>query len=80
MIAQVCELKPGEFIWVGGDTHIYTNHLNQVKEQISRREKIDDMPKMIINPEVKMIEDFQFEDFNLVGYNPLPAIKAPIAV
>ena len=80
MIAHVCDLKLGDFIWVGGDTHLYNNHFEQVKEQLSRRRDIRPMPKMIINPMAKDIFNFQYEDFKLEGYNPLPAIKAPIAV
>jgi thymidylate synthase len=80
MIAQVCGLELGEFIWTGGDVHIYNNHFDQAKLQISRRNDIRPMPKMKINPERKNIEEFVFEDFELVGYDPHPLIKAPIAV
>lgn len=78
MIAQVCGLRPGEFVWTGGDVHLYLNHIEQVDEQLSREPK--KAPEIKINPEVKNIEDFKFEDFELVGYEPHPAIKAPIAV
>ncbi|MDQ5912012.1 MAG: thymidylate synthase [Patescibacteria group bacterium] len=78
MIAQVCDLKPGEFIWTGGDTHLYSNHFEQVDEQLSREAR--PAPTMKINPEVKDLFDFKFEDFTLEGYDPHPAIKAPIAV
>lgn len=78
MIAQVCGLKPGEFIWTGGDTHLYSNHFEQVEEQLSREAR--SAPTMKINPEVKDLFDFKFEDFTLEGYDPHPAIKAPIAV
>lgn len=78
MIAQITGLKPGEFIWTGGDTHLYLNHLEQVDEQLSREAK--EAPTLKINPEVKDLFDFKFEDFELINYDPHPAIKAPIAV
>ncbi|MBU3668679.1 MAG: thymidylate synthase [Candidatus Taylorbacteria bacterium] len=78
MIAQVCGLEPGEFVWTGGDTHLYINHLNQVEEQLSREAR--PAPTMHINKDVKDLFEFTFEDFTLEGYDPHPAIKAPIAV
>jgi thymidylate synthase len=78
MVAQVCGLKPGDFVHTFGDLHLYANHLEQAKLQLSREPR--PLPQMKINPAVKNIHDFQFEDFELVGYDPHPAIKAPIAV
>jgi thymidylate synthase len=78
MVAQVCDLKPGDFVHTFGDLHLYSNHLEQAKEQLSREPR--PLPQMKLNPNVKNIHDFKFEDFELVNYNPHPAIKAPIAV
>lgn len=78
MIAQVCGYEAGEFIHTLGDAHLYTNHLEQVDLQLSRKPKV--LPKMLINPNVKNILDFKYEDFSLTGYDPDPAIKAPIAI
>jgi len=78
MLAQVCGLEPGEFIHTTGDTHIYLNHFEQVDLQLSREPR--KLPKMKINPDVKSIFDFEYEDFTLEDYDPYPAIKAPVAV
>lgn len=80
IIAQICKLNVGEFVWTGGDTHLYLNHLEQANTQLARRNNIRPMPKMKINPTKENIEDFTIEDFELVDYNPHEAIKAPIAV
>jgi thymidylate synthase len=78
MIAQVCGLQPGEFIHTFGDVHIYNNHLEQVQLQLSR--KPYPLPVMNLNPEVKNIFEFKYEDFTLEHYEFHPAIKAPVAV
>ena len=78
MVAQVCDLQPGEFIHTFGDAHIYSNHMEQVKLQLRREPR--KLPKMKLNPEVKDIFDFTFEDFILEDYNPYPAIKGKVAV
>lgn len=78
MFAQVCNLKVGDFVHTFGDAHIYSNHIEQVKEQLSRKPR--KLPVMKLNPDIKDIFDFTFSDFNLEGYNPHPPIKAPVAV
>ncbi len=78
MIAQVCDLEPGDFVHTFGDVHIYCNHLEQCRTQLSREPRA--LPKMKINPKVKDIFSFSFEDFELIGYDPHLTIKAPIAV
>lgn len=78
MMAQACGLEPGNFVHTLGDVHIYNNHFDQVNLQLSREPRA--LPKMEINSEVKDIFAYKFEDFNLVGYDPHPAIKAPIAI
>lgn len=78
MVARVCGLQPGEFVHTLGDTHIYQNHLEQVKLQLSREPRA--LPQMKINPAVKSIFDFQYEDFELTGYDPHPHIKGAISV
>ena len=77
MIAQVCGLQPGDFVHTLGDTHLYLNHLDQAAEQLSREPR--KMPTMHLNPDVKSIFDFRYEDFTLEGYDPHPAIKAPMS-
>jgi len=78
MMAQVCGLRPGEFIHTLGDAHIYNNHFEQVREQLSRTPR--PLPTMRLNPEVKSIFDFKYEDFTLENYDPLPHIKATVSV
>lgn len=78
MLAQVVGLQPGEFVHTFGDAHLYSNHLQQVDLQLSRQPR--KLPEMHINPDVKSIFEFTFEDFELVGYDPHPHIKAPVAV
>ena len=78
MIAQVCGLKAGDFVHTLGDAHLYSNHLEQTREQLSREPR--KLPTMRINPTVKDILSFKFDDFTLEGYDPYPAIKAPVAV
>ena len=77
MIAQVCGLQPGDFVHTLGDTHLYLNHLDQAAEQLSREPR--KLPTMHLNPDVKSIFDFRYEDFTLEGYDPHPAIKAPMS-
>ena len=78
MVAQVCGLKAGDFVHTFGDCHLYLNHMEQTREQLSRQPKL--LPRMVINPEVTDLFDFKYDDFSLVGYDPHPAIKAPVAV
>ena len=79
MVAQVCDLEPGTFVHTLGDAHLYANHLEQTKLQLSRT-PIEPLPKLILNPDIKNIDDFKFEDIEVVGYEHHPHIKAPIAV
>jgi thymidylate synthase len=78
MIAQVCDLEVGDFVWTGGDTHIYSNHYEQVNTQLAREPRA--LPTMKINPDVKDIFSFKYDDFELLNYDPYPGIKAPVAV
>ncbi len=78
MVAQVTGLEAGTFVHTTGDTHLYLNHLEQARTQLQRAPRA--LPQMLLNPEVKEIEDFRYEDFELVGYDPWPAIKATVAV
>jgi thymidylate synthase len=78
MVAQVCGLAPGEFIHTFGDAHLYLNHLDQAREQLSREPR--PLPRMHLNPEVLDLFAFRYEDFTLSGYDPHPHIKAPVAV
>ena len=78
MVAQVCNLQPGEFIWTGGDTHLYLNHLEQVQQQLPRNFR--SLPTLRLNPAVNDIFTFTYEDISIENYDPHPAIKAPVAV
>jgi thymidylate synthase len=78
MVAQVCDLALGDFVWTGGDTHLYSNHMEQVDLQLTRSPR--PLPTMRINPDKKDILDFVFEDFTLENYDPYPGIKAPVAI
>lgn len=78
MVAQVCGLRPGDFVHTFGDLHLYANHLEQAKLQLSRQPR--PLPRMELNPDVQDIHAFRFEDFHLSGYDPHPGIKAPVAV
>jgi thymidylate synthase len=78
MIAQVCGYEAGDFVHTFGDAHIYSNHMEQIELQLSRNPK--PLPKMLLNPDIKNIFDFQFEDFTLIDYNPHPHIKGAVAI
>ena len=78
MVAQVCGLRAGDFVHTLGDAHLYLNHLDQAREQLGRSPR--SQPQMLLNPAVRDLFAFQYEDFTLQGYDPHPAIKAPIAV
>ena len=78
MVAQQCGLGLGDFVWTGGDCHIYDNHVEQVQLQLSREPR--PYPKLVIHRKPDSIFDYKFEDFEIVGYDPHPHIKAPVAV
>jgi thymidylate synthase len=78
MLAQVCDLRPGAFVWTGGDTHLYINHLEQVDLQLSRTPR--PLPQMKLNPDIRDVFEFKYEDFELLNYEPYPGIRAPVAV
>ena len=78
MLAQQCDLDVGDFVWTGGDCHIYNNHFDQVRLQLSREPR--PYPKLVIKRRPDSIFDYKYEDFEIVGYDPHPAIKAPVAV
>jgi thymidylate synthase len=78
MVAQQCDLGVGDFVWTGGDCHIYSNHFEQVREQLAREPR--PYPKLVIRRKPPTISDYRFEDFEFVGYDPHPHIKAPVAV
>lgn len=78
MLAQVCALQPGDFVHTFGDVHLYTNHMEQAKEQLMRQPRA--LPQMILNPDKKDIFDFKYEDFTLTNYDPHPHIKASVAI
>ncbi|MFT7614067.1 MAG: thymidylate synthase, partial [Parvicellaceae bacterium] len=78
MVAQVCGLEAGDFVHSFGDVHLYNNHIEQAEEQLSR--DFRSLPKMMMNPDVKSIFDFKFEDFQVVDYDPHPHIKAAVSI
>ena len=78
MVAQVCGLAPGDFVHTLGDAHLYSNHFEQAREQLVREPKA--LPKLVLNPDVRSLFDFRFEDVAIVDYAPHPAIRAPVAV
>ena len=78
MLAQQCDLQVGDFVWTGGDVHLYNNHLEQAQLQLSREPR--SLPKLVINRKPDSIFDYRFEDFEVVDYDPYPGIKAPVAI
>lgn len=78
MVAQQCDLIPGDFVWTGGDTHLYMNHMDQTHLQLTREPR--PLPQLVIKRRPDSLFDYQFDDFEIVGYDPHPAIKAPVAI
>ena len=78
MVAQQCDLEVGDFVWTGGDCHIYSNHFDQVREQLSRTPR--PYPKLVIKRKPQSLFDYRYEDFEIEAYDPHPHIKAPVAV
>ena len=78
LVAQVCGLRPGDFVHAIGDAHVYVNHVDALKEQLKRKPRA--FPKLVVNPAIKDIDDFQFSDFTIVDYTPLATIKMKMAV
>ncbi|MBS0849448.1 thymidylate synthase [Citrobacter sp. JGM124] len=78
MVAQQCDLAVGDFVWTGGDTHLYLNHLEQARLQLTREPR--DLPQLVIKRKPESLFDYRFEDFEITGYDPYPAIKAPVAI
>ena len=78
MVAQVCALAPGDFVHTFGDLHLYSNHIEQAREQLTRTPR--SLPKLVLNPDVHSLFDFRYEDIRIADYDPHPAIKAPVAV
>jgi thymidylate synthase len=78
MFAQQLNMLVGDFVWTGGDVHLYSNHKEQVEKQLSRSWR--ELPKLVINRKPDSLFDYKFEDFEVVGYDPHPGIKAPVAV
>jgi thymidylate synthase len=78
MVAQVCDLAPGDFVHTLGDAHLYSNHFEQAREQLAREPK--PLPRLVLNPDVRSLFDFRYEDVAIVDYAPHPAIRAPVAV
>jgi thymidylate synthase len=78
MVAQQCDLEPGDFVWTGGDCHIYSNHFEQVREQLAREPR--PLPRLSIKRRPASLFEYRYEDFEVLGYDPHPHIKAPVAV